>query len=125
MTRPSPSAKTPSWRTDKRKTSERGYGWRWQQARLDYLGAHPLCVMCQPRCVQATVVDHRIPHEGDQALFWDRKNWQSLCKSHHDGTKQALERSGKPRLAFGPNGEPIEQGMGDGGDAQDFRRRSS
>ncbi len=63
--------------------------------------------MCMPRVVLATVVDHKIPHKGDETLFWDRKNWQSLCKPHHDGTKQAMERSGKPRLEFGPDGEPI------------------
>lgn len=99
-----------AWRTDKRKTSERGYGWEWQKARLEHLRRHPLCVMCQPRCVQATVVDHIKPHQGDPVLFWDRKNWQSLCKPHHDGDKQALERSGRVREAIGPDGEPIPGG---------------
>lgn len=28
------------------------------------------------------------------ALFWDRANWQSLCKQCHDSAKQAAERSG-------------------------------
>ena len=32
----------------------------------------------------ATVVDHVIPHRGDQKLFWDEDNWQALCKSCHD-----------------------------------------
>lgn len=34
--------------------------------------------------VKATVVDHIIPHRGDQKLFWDQRNWQSLCKQCHD-----------------------------------------
>ena len=32
----------------------------------------------------ATVVDHIIPHRGDQKLFWDRSNWQPLCEHHHN-----------------------------------------
>src|SRR4051794_27851302 len=80
----------PPWRADKRKTAERGYGARWQRARAQYLSLHPLCVMCQPRVVLATVVDHRTPHKGDEVLFWDQTNWQALCSPHHNGTKQAL-----------------------------------
>ena len=32
----------------------------------------------------ATVVDHIMPHKGDNTLFWDRDNWQSLCKRFHN-----------------------------------------
>ena len=32
----------------------------------------------------AEVVDHVIPHKGDVVLFWDSRNWQSLCKACHD-----------------------------------------
>ena len=65
---------------------ERGYGTRWEKARLGWLRKHPLCVQClaEGRVTPATVVDHIIPHRGDQALFWDRTNWQALCKAHHD-----------------------------------------
>lgn len=31
-----------------------------------------------------TVVDHIVPHRGDQKLFWDRSNWQPLCEHHHN-----------------------------------------
>ena len=87
---------------------ERGYNSRWQTAREAFLAKHPLCVMCEARGVvrAATVVDHIIPHRlGDalksgnqdrirnsRARFWDSTNWQSLCKPHHDGAKQSLER---------------------------------
>jgi 5-methylcytosine-specific restriction protein A len=102
----------PSWRTDRRKTTERGYGWQWQQARALFLQQHPLCEMCAkerpPRTTAATVVDHRIPHRGDQQLFWDRSNWQALCKPHHDSDKQAIEKSGRAPIAIGPDGFPIE-----------------
>jgi len=87
---------------------ERGYDSRWQTARETFLAKHPLCVMCEERGVvmAATVVDHVIPHRLGAAIksgnqerireartrFWDSSNWQSLCKPHHDGVKQAIER---------------------------------
>jgi len=97
----------PSWRRDRRKTAERGYGGRWQKERQEYLRLHPLCGMCLPRAVQATVVDHKVPHRGDLALFWDRSNWQSLCANHHSSDKQMLEKSGRARQTIGPDGEPV------------------
>lgn len=107
-------AKQPSWRTDRRKTAERGYGARWQKARAEYLSRpeNVLCVMCgaEGRITAATVVDHITPHRGDEALMWDESNWQPLCKPHHDGAKQALEKSGRVQQAVGLDGWPIEAG---------------
>ena len=40
--------------------------------------------MKEGRYRKATVVDHIIPHRGDDALFWDQSNWQALCKKCHD-----------------------------------------
>jgi len=70
-------------------SSQRGYSGTWEKARAAFLRRHPLCVMCGAR---ATVVDHKTPHKGDTALFWDRANWQSLCGPCHNRTKQRLER---------------------------------
>ena len=39
--------------------------------------------MKEGRYRKASVVDHIIPHRGDEALFWDRSNWQALCHRHH------------------------------------------
>ena len=36
--------------------------------------------------------DHVIPHRGDERLFWDEGNLQTLCKPCHDRRKQAEER---------------------------------
>lgn len=79
-----------SWRSGKTGSTARGYGYKWQQAREEHLRLHPLCVMCeaQGRVTVATIVDHRTAHRGDQTLFWDRGNWQSLCKPHHDEKTQ-------------------------------------
>lgn len=105
-----------SWRGDKRTTTERGYGWRWQQARERFLQANPLCVMCRgenpPRVTAATTVDHRIPHRGDQRLFWDESNWQALCTTHHASDKQAMEKSGRAPRRIGVDGFPVDDELG-------------
>lgn len=100
----------PSWRTDKRTSAQRGYGAAWQRARAAFLRRNALCCYCQAegRITLATVVDHKVPHRGDERLFWDAGNWQAMCKAHHDGAKQAEERSGKKRRVVGPDGWPIE-----------------
>ena len=67
---------------------ERGYDGQWQEARRLFLHDHPDCVFCG---YPATVVDHVIPHRGDELVFWDRGNWQPLCKPYHDQRKQRLE----------------------------------
>jgi 5-methylcytosine-specific restriction enzyme A len=73
------------------------YGWRWRNARKLYLARHPRCRMCQAqgKITAATVVDHVRPHRGDLVLFWDERNWQPLCESHHNSAKQKEEKSGK------------------------------
>lgn len=66
--------------------ASRGYDARWRRARKLFLAEHPLCIECEAtgRVEAATVVDHRIPHKGDQVRFWDVSNWQPLCQPHHD-----------------------------------------
>lgn len=70
------------------------YGYRWQKARLLFLQHNPLCVMClqEGLTTAADVVDHVVPHQGNEVLFWDNSNWQALCKRHHDSDKQKMER---------------------------------
>ena len=84
--------------SDRRRGSSasRSYGSRWQKAREAYLGRHPLCAQCRAlgRIVPATVVDHIVPHKGDDRLFWDSGNWESLCKRCHD-----RKTGGEGRLA--------------------------
>lgn len=77
-------------------SARRGYGQKWQDASRLYLMAHPWCARCN---VLATEVDHKVPHKGDMKLFWDRSNWESLCKPCHS-RKTATEdgRWGSGRL---------------------------
>lgn len=74
---------------------ERGYTTQWDKARNGFLAKHPLCVEClkHGRTTAFTVdrngrawpneVDHIVPHKGDQELFWEPENWQTLCKRCH------------------------------------------
>ena len=90
-----------SWRAGKT-TAERGYGGKWQRARATFLSRpeNVCCAMCKAEGVVtlATVVDHKVPHRGDQTLFWDSSNWQALCKAHHDGAKQREDRGGGSKV---------------------------
>lgn len=94
---------------DKRTSAQRGYGYKWQQARLKHLAEHPLCVMCfrDGRIEPGTVVDHIQPHKGDASLFWSRSNWQTLCATHHSGAKQRLEKSGVSAPEFDEKGRVL------------------
>ncbi|EII5343109.1 HNH endonuclease [Salmonella enterica] len=104
--------------------SPRIYGSKWDRERLIFLRAHPLCAMCheQGRVTAAMVVDHIIPHKLKEALksgnveaiakaqklFWSRKNWQGLCKQHHDSTKQRMEKRGVV-VGCDENGIPLDR----------------
>jgi hypothetical protein len=110
---------------------QRGYDGQWEKARATFL-ALPENQFCE-RCKAAgilnaghlrmdgtpqinphrmhLVVNHRIPHRGDKALFWDRKNWEVACPDHHDiriqqeehGTvKSGTDAAGRPLAADHP-----------------------
>lgn len=87
--------KPDSWRNDKQTSGERGYTYKWQQARKGWLAKYPLCVFCEAKglTVLASVVDHKVPHRGDMELFWDTGNWQAMAKQCHD-KKTATEDGG-------------------------------
>ena len=69
-----------------------GVNFFWDMVVLDELSSfknwncNPFCVKCyeEGHITMATVVDHIVPHRGDQKLFWDRGNWQPLCEHHHN-----------------------------------------
>ena len=75
-------------RGDRKSSGKRGYNSRWQKARARFLAKseNVFCVECKKegKLVRATVVDHIVPHRGNSELLWDEKNWQPLCKKHHD-----------------------------------------
>lgn len=93
----------------KRQTDSEGHGravehWRgwyslarWRKLRL-VIFARDLFTCQRRECgriegdTSLLVADHRIPHKGDPALFWDPTNLQTLCKPCHDRDKQREER---------------------------------
>ena len=52
-------------------------------------------------------VDHKIAHKGDDLLFWNEDNMQTLCHSCHNSDKQREERTGRARVRIGKDGWPI------------------
>jgi 5-methylcytosine-specific restriction protein A len=75
----------------------RGYGPRWRKTSSGWLLKHPWCAdpykVHQRFPEPADCTDHIIPHKGNMALFWDPKNWQSLCGTCHS-RKTASEEGG-------------------------------
>ena len=65
--------------------------------------------MCerQDKVTSAEVVDHIKPHKGDESLFFDFDNTQSLCASHHNSAKQSEERLGYS-TEIGLDGYPVD-----------------
>lgn len=65
--------------------SKRGYGSKWVKESARWIAANPACVECGLIDVRSRmVVDHITPHRGDQQLFWNRRNWQTLCRKCHN-----------------------------------------
>ena len=85
----------------KRGPAEPGNRARWRRARPPILLERPLCASCQAagHTVSATVVDHVLPHGGDDAMFWDVSNWQPLC--HDCFSSKMSRRNGISRGATG------------------------
>lgn len=81
---------------------------RWVKLRKAQLQAEPICRYCrqQGRRTPATVCDHVERHNGNPDKFWNGP-FQSLCKTHHDATKQAEEHRGFS-TASGLDGWPID-----------------
>ena len=90
-------------RDERRGTAnERGYSRLWQRISKAFLKRNPLCGMrddqqppvmsecrAQQRITPANVVDHVVPHRGNQRLFWNQRNWQALCFTCHNRKTQS------------------------------------
>jgi 5-methylcytosine-specific restriction endonuclease McrA len=59
--------------------------YRCQQTGVLCIGKHP--------AGNSAVVDHIKPHRGDEHLFWDPSNLQTVSKAYHDSEKQKQERA--------------------------------
>lgn len=68
------------------------YGGRWRAESKAFLAqdGNAWCRRCNG---MAQCVDHIIPHQGNEELFWDQSNWQPLCNPCHS-TKTTSEDGG-------------------------------
>ena len=75
--------------------ASRGYGYKWRKAADAWLIEHPWCVNRKEHTnlVAAYCVDHIVPRRLAPSLFWDRNNWQGLCRHCHERIKKPLEIS--------------------------------
>lgn len=82
----------------------------WKALRLEQLSRQPLCCYCQQqgKVTAATVADHINPHKGDESLFFDGGNLQSLCKTCHDSAKQKAEKHGITEIGSDTAGSPLD-----------------
>src|SRR5262245_46953185 len=83
---------------------------RWQLIRRQQLTSNPLCALCQEekKLTPATIVHHIEAHKGNEVLFYDLDNLQSLCASHHNSDKQSEERVGYNKKV-GVDGWPTDK----------------
>ena len=80
----------------------------WRNRRRTQLREYPLCTLCETRgqVTPATVVDHVLPHKGDEWLFYNGA-LQSLCEHCHNYRKKHLEMYGYQR-DIGTDGWPLD-----------------
>lgn len=55
-------------------------GRKWRKVSAEFRAAHPLCCKCGK---PSELVDHIVPHDGDEGRFWDPTNWAAMCRSCH------------------------------------------
>ncbi|WWT39524.1 hypothetical protein [Microcystis phage Mae-JY02] len=89
------------------RTRDRRHEWRawyktkrWRQLRWSILTRDLFtCGMCKAIKADTSqlVADHKVPHKGNEALFWDEANLWCLCKGCHDSAKQKEEAAARPR----------------------------
>lgn len=78
-------------RSEESKSWQRLYSMaKYRKARSRFMSENPYCVECGK---VATDLDHIKPHKGNMKLFWDKSNWQPLCKACHS-RKTASEDGG-------------------------------
>lgn len=58
---------------------------QWKARAAQHKKENPLCAECERngRTTAVYCTDHIVPHRGDERLFFDEDNWQSLCRDCH------------------------------------------
>lgn len=87
-----------AWKKERQKQYVRkdqgSYTYKWAKASKRYRTLNPLCVPCllMDRTMAASCVDHIVPHQGRQDLFWDKGNWCSMCWVCHSIKTRSEDR---------------------------------
>jgi 5-methylcytosine-specific restriction protein A len=76
---------------------------RWRKLRMEvFVRDGFVCQRSGVLCIgkypapNSPVANHKVPHKGDPALFWDISNLETVAKEVHDGLIQSEERA-QPR----------------------------
>ncbi len=82
---------------------------RWKKRAHAQLAAQPLCAFClrTNKITPATIVDHVVPHRGNEYAFWNGEV-QSLCAYHHNSHKKQDEFLGYSK-DIGLDGWPVDK----------------
>ena len=69
---------------------------RWWKLRSKWLKHHPLCAACLVlgKQTKGDVVDHVVPHRGNEQVLLNESNLQTLCHACHSSGKQRSEHRG-------------------------------
>lgn len=99
MRSPLAGAKSEAARSQHRRVETPWRRWydtaRWKRLRWSVLLRDLFtCQMCGriEGDTSKLVADHKVPHRGDEALFWDAANLICLCAHCHSSAKQIEER---------------------------------
>lgn len=97
-----------TWNHGGKSTTERGYGWRWQQLRKRILARDKhLCQSCKRkgRITAGNEVDHKLAKS--KGGTDDESNLECICTPCHIA-KSAADRGAKLKRAVDIDGWPIE-----------------
>lgn len=73
-------------------STQRGYGYDWQQLRARVLAEQPLCEACDDRVTPATEVHHKRAIRDAPHLRIDRANLMSVCRECHEKLEKLAYR---------------------------------
>ena len=77
-------------------STSRGYNARWERVRKTWLKRNPECAYCPGDYKSlAVLIDHFVPHRGNQQIFWNKEFWRGSCQSCHS-VKSAWELKNLP-----------------------------
>jgi 5-methylcytosine-specific restriction protein A len=69
---------------------------RWRKLRKEHLRENEYCIRCGSK--ESLTADHIIPPSGDESLFFDAANLQTLCDTcHRIKTQREIEERRKRR----------------------------